>query len=74
MYFFCIPASAALIAADNPKGANMFFPTEIAGFINLGNNLPKIDPKAPPDFTNFLFVLCLILYQLTCCFQLYLLI
>ena len=50
MHFFCIPASAALIAALNPKGTNMFFPNEMAGLINFGSNPPKIDPKAPPDF------------------------
>ena len=45
-----MPASSALITADNPKGADIFFPNEIAGLTNFGKNLPKIDPKAPPDF------------------------
>ena len=38
------------MAALNPKGAKMFLPNEIAGFINFGKNLAKIDPKVPPDF------------------------
>ena len=47
------------MAALNSKGANMFFPDEIAGFINFGKNLAKIDPKAPPDFIN-LFIYALL--------------
>ena len=31
----------------------MFFPNEIAGFINFGKNLTSIDPKAPPSFNEF---------------------
>ena len=49
-----MPASSALITADNPKGADIFFPNEIAGLTNFGKNLPKIDPKAPPDFFFYL--------------------
>ena len=30
----------------------MFFPNEIAGFINFGKNLASIDPKAAPSFIN----------------------
>ena len=47
------------MAALNPKGANMFFPNEIAGFINFGKNLARIDPKAPPSFINL--VICALL-------------
>ena len=35
IFFLCIPASTALITADTPKGAKMFFPNETAGFINF---------------------------------------
>ena len=31
----------------------MFFNTEVAGLINLGNNLPKIEANAPPDIIIF---------------------
>ena len=41
------------MAALNPRGANMFFPNEIAGFIKFAKNLAKIDPKAPPSFNHF---------------------
>ena len=37
------------MAALNPRGAKMFFPNEIAGFINFSKNLAIIDPKAPPS-------------------------
>ena len=47
------------MAALNPRGAKMFFPHEIAGFINFGEHLAKIDPKAPPDLTN-LFICALL--------------
>ena len=40
------------MAALNPKGVNMIFPNEIAGFINFGKNLARIDPKAPTSFIN----------------------
>ena len=30
----------------------MFFPNEIAVFINFGKNLARIDPKAPLSFIN----------------------
>ena len=52
IHYFLIAAS---IAAINPKGANIF-PNEIAGLINFGNNLPKIDPKAPPDIISFFYL------------------
>ena len=45
--------------ALNPKSAKMFFPNEIAGFINFGKNLASIDPKAPPSFIN-LFICALL--------------
>ena len=38
--------------ALHPRGAKMFFPNEIAGFINFGKNLASIDPKALPSFIN----------------------
>ena len=47
------------MAALNPRRAKMFFPNEIAGFINFGKNLAKIDPKAPPYFIN-LFICALL--------------
>ena len=59
MYFFCIAAPVADIAALNSKGANMFFPTEIAGLINLGKNLPDDLPKKPPYCT--IFIICALL-------------
>ena len=40
------------MAALNPRGAKIFFPYEIAGFINCDKNLASIDPKAPPSFNN----------------------
>ena len=40
------------MAALNPRDAKMFFPNEIAGFINFDKNLASIDPKAPPSFIN----------------------
>ena len=46
------------MAAFNSRGAKMFFANEIAGFINFGKNLARIDPKAPPSFINlFIYVL-----------------
>ena len=47
------------MAALNPRGAKMFFPNEIAGFINFGGNLASIYPKAPPGFIN-LFICALL--------------
>ena len=57
--FSCIAASVALIAALNPRGGNMFFPHERAGFINFSKNLASIDPKAPPDF--IILFICVLL-------------
>ena len=62
------------MAALNPKGANMFFPNERAGFINFGKNLARINPKAPPSFINLFICALPNLYQLTYCFQLFLLV
>ena len=42
------------MAALITRGAKMFFPDEISGFINFGNNLASIDSKAPPSFINLL--------------------
>ena len=72
MYFLFIAASVADIAALYPKGANMFFPSERADFINFGKNLAKLILKYLLILLIYLFVLCLILYQLTYCSQLFL--
>ena len=47
------------MAALNSRGAKMFFPNKIAGFINFGKNLASIDPKASPSFIN-LFICALL--------------
>ena len=54
--FLFIEAPVAFIAADKPKGTKMFSPNEIAGLINFGKNLASIDPKAPTDFTNLIYL------------------
>ena len=58
-FFFELLRSVADMAALNPKGANMFFSNERAGFINFGKNQAKIDPKAPSDFI-YLFICALL--------------
>ena len=47
------------MAALNPRSAKMYFPNEIAGFINFGKNLHRIDPKSAPSFIN-LFICALL--------------
>ena len=59
IHFFLIAASVADNAALSPRGAKMFFPNEIAGFINLSKNVANINPKAPPDFI-ILFICALL--------------
>ena len=43
-------ASVAVIAALNPRGANIFFPIDIAGFINFHKKIINNLPKFPPSF------------------------
>ena len=40
------------MAALNPKRAKIFFPNEIAVFINFGKKLARTDPKVPPSLIN----------------------
>ena len=47
------------MAALTPRGAKVFFPNEISGFINFGKNLARIDPTALPAFIN-LFICALL--------------
>ena len=64
--FFCIPASIADEAADKPKIGKAFITNGVATFNNGPATLDSNLPKKPPDWTFFLAVIWLILYQSTC--------
>ena len=48
------------MAALNPRGAKMFFPNKIAGFINFGKKFASIDLKAPPSSINQFIIYALL--------------
>ena len=55
--------------ALNPRGAKIFLPIEIAGFINLGKKLINNLPKFPPSFI-ILFICTLLNFISVDIFQL----
>ena len=48
--FFWIPVSTAEAAAVIPDGAEIFFASETAIFMNISGNLLNNAPKTPPDW------------------------
>ena len=48
--FFSIATSVADMAELNARGANIFFPIDIADSINFGKKFNNILPKFPPYF------------------------